>query len=211
MKRTARLAVCAVAALALAGVGTDAQARGTHDHGRHHAQVERDGNTHVLRALGRLDRRLVQATRTPRLAPLTDADRAALRTNAATDEATVEAAATAYAYRPSARTFTDARTVLATFHHGRYVAATRILSRAAAVEAAVTELQPRVRSGSPDAAALTRASELLAAVEARDFRATTDRAAITAARRAVAQARALVGQVRADLDTVGQDAPPTSL
>lgn len=201
MKRTARLAVCAVATFALTGVGTAAQAQTghRHAHGRHHTRVEHDGNAHVLRALGRLDRRLVHATRAQRLSALTDADRAALRSNAAADEAAVEAAATAYAFRPTRQTFTDARTVLETFHHGRYVVATTILRRTAELAAEVATLQPQVAPGSSDETDLASAASLLAGVEASDFSATTDRATLRSARQAVVRARALVTAVAADL------------
>jgi hypothetical protein len=199
MKRTAQLAVCVAATLVLTGVGTDAQAH--HAHGRQHTRIEHDGNSRVLLALGRLDRRLDRATRPHRLASLTDADRAAQRTNVAADDSAVEEAATAYAYRPSRRSFGDARTVLKTFHHSRYVVATNILRRAAEVQAAIAELQPQVALGSADEAALASAGQLLAGVRASDFRATTRHATVTAARQAVARAGALVTQVRDDLAT----------
>jgi hypothetical protein len=200
MKRTARLAVCAVAALALVGVGTDAQGLGGHRHTRHHqTRIEHDGSPRVLLALGRLDRRLEHATRDRRLAPLTDADRAALRTNVTRDEAAVEAAATAYSVDPSVETLAAAKDVLSSYHADRYVVATNILRHSRRTATAITALQAVVVPGSDDETALATASGLLADAPASGFRATTTRARMHAARRAVAQARALFGQVRADL------------
>jgi hypothetical protein len=200
MKRTARLAVCAVAALALVGTGTDAQALGGHRHKpHHHTRIEHDGSPRVLRALGRLDRRLDHATRDRRLAALSDEDRAALRTNVAGDEATVEAAATAYSVDPSGDSLAAAKDVLRGYHADRYVVATNILRHSRRTATAIAALQPLVVPGSDDETALTTASGLLAGAPASGFSATTTRASLHAARHAVAQARVLVGQVRADL------------
>ena len=203
MKRTARLAVCAVATLALTGLADAAQAAPVHRLGmpHHHARVEHDGSTHVLRALGRLDRRLDHVTRSARLAPLTDADRAALLTNVAADEHAVEAVATAYSVNPSNDRLAAAKGVLRTFHAARYVGAVNIVRHSEHAAGAIAALQPLVLVGSSDESDLATASELLAAVSADAFTATTSRATMKAARLAVARARGLVGQVRDDLAT----------
>src|SRR5204862_2003681 len=119
-------AVCALVTLALTGVGASAEAYGSHGRrqgGHHgseaahqHTRLEQDGSSRVLHALGRLDRRLVHATRDHRLTPLTDADRAALQINADTDEAAVEAAATAYSAHPSPGNLAAAEDVLRGYH-----------------------------------------------------------------------------------------------
>jgi hypothetical protein len=202
MKRTARLAVCVVAAVAFVGVGTDAQALGGHRHARHHhTRIEHDGSPRVLHALGRLDRRLERATRDRRLAPLSDADRAALQTNVTVDEAAVEAAATAYSVDPTAASLAAAKDLLRSYHADRYVVATNILRHSRRTAIAISTLQVLVVPGSDDDTALATASGLLAGAPASGFTATMTRARLHAARRAVAQARALVGQVRADLAT----------
>lgn len=197
MKRTSRLALCVVAAIALGGVGTDAQALGGHRH--HHTRIEHDGSPRVLRSLGRLDRRLDHATRDRRLSLLSDGDRAGLRTNVAGDEAAVEAAATAYSVNPSGDSRAAAQEVLRSYHADRYVVATNILRHSRRTAAAIAGLQALVVPGSDDATALTVASGLLADAPASGFSATTTRARLHDARQAVAQARVLVAQVRADL------------
>ncbi len=201
MKRTVRLAVCAVAALTLVGVGTDAQALGGHRHPHHHTRIEHDGSPHVLRALGRLSRRLDHATRDRRLVSLSDDDRAALKTNVAADEAAVEAVATAYSVEPSGESRAAAKVVLRHYHADRYVVATNILRRSHATAAAIADLQALVVPASVDETALATASGLLAGVPASGFSATSTRPSLHAARHAVTQARALVAQVRADLAT----------
>jgi hypothetical protein len=203
MNRTARVAVGALATLALTGVGTGAQADTAPRYGmpHHHARVEQDGSTHVLRALGRLDRRLDHATRASRLDPLTDADRAALRTNVASDEAAVEAVATAYSLDPTSGHLAAATGVLRTFHPRRYVGATNILRHGERTASAIAALEPLVTPGSTDERDLATAAGLLAGVSADAFGATTPRVTMKAARHAVARARGLVGQVRDDLGT----------
>jgi hypothetical protein len=103
MKSTARLLARALVALARTGVGADGpgphQSRAGTSY--HHKRLEQDGSSRVLRALGRLDRRLVHATSDHRLTPLTDADRDALQENAEADEAAVGAVATSYSGNPS--------------------------------------------------------------------------------------------------------------
>jgi hypothetical protein len=200
MNSPARIAVCVLATLTLVGVGTGAQAQGGHRL-HHHARIEHDGSPRVLRALGRLDRKLEHATRARRLAPLPDSDRTALQTNVATDEATVEAAATAYSLDPADDTLAAAEAVLKGYHADRYVVATNILRHRRRTAAAVAALQPLVVPGSDDETALATATGLLAGVSASGFSATTTWASLHAARRTVEQARALVGQVRADLAT----------
>jgi hypothetical protein len=203
MKRTARFAVCAVATLALTGLADAAQAAPVHRLGmpHHHSRLEHDGSAHVLRALGRLDRRLDHATRTTRLAPLTDTDRAALLTNVAADETAVETVATAYSVDPTSGHLAAAKGVLRTFRAARYVGATNILRHSEHTAAAIAALQPLVLVGSSDESDLASASGLLAGVSADAFTATTSRSAMKAARLAVARARGLVGQVRDDLTT----------
>lgn len=207
MKSTARLGVCAVATLALVGagvgVGTDAQAQAAPRHGtaQHHTRIEHDGSTRVLRALGHLERRLDHATRSKRLAPLTDADRAALQTNAAVDEAAVEAAATAYSAHPSGSTLAAAKDVLKGYHPQRYVAATNILRHSERTAAQIAALQTLVAPGGDEETALAAATDLLSRASATGFSATTNRSGLHAARHAAAHARALVGQVRAALTT----------
>jgi len=110
MKSTARLIVSALLTLALSSIGTAGYAaagNGQREHlgssaSHHHGRLEQDGSTRVLRALGRLDRKLVHATRASRLAPLTDADRDALQINAEADVAAVGAVADSYSATPDA-------------------------------------------------------------------------------------------------------------
>lgn len=209
MKSTARLVACAAVTLALTCVGTSAQAFVSHGHrhtlhqghltATHHMRLEQDGSIRVLRALGRLDRRLVHATSDSRLAPLTDADRDALLNNAEADEAAVEAVATSYSATPSDTHLADAKDVLRGYHPVRYFRATNILRHSERTTSRIAALQPLVVAGSADETALTTAAELLAGVSANGFRATTTTDAMQAARSAVAQARALVGQVQDDL------------
>ena len=209
MKSTARLVVCAAVTLVLTGVGTSAQAFTSHGHrhglhgghvtARHHMRLEQDGSSRVLRALGRLDRRLVHATSDSRLAPLTDADRDALLKNAEADEAAVGAVATSYSLNPSDSHLGDAKDVLREYHPVRYVRATNILRHSEHTSARIVALQPLVVAGSADETALADAAALLAGVDADGFHATTTTDAMQAARAAVAQARALVGQVQDDL------------
>ena len=203
MNRTARVVVGLLATLALTGVGAGAQAHTAPRHGmpHHHSRLEQDGSTHVLRALGRLDRRLDHATRAYRLAPLTDADRAALRTNVASDEAAVEAVATAYSVNPTSGHLAAAKDVLTSFHPRRYVGAANILRHGERTATAIAALQPLVTPGGTDESDLATAAGLLAGVSADAFDATTSRATMNAARHAVARARGLVGQVRDDLTT----------
>jgi hypothetical protein len=155
----------------------------------------------LLHALGRLDRRLDHATRDRRLAPLSDADRAALQTNVTVDEAAVEAAATAYSVDPTVASLAAAKDVLRSYHADRYVVATNILRHSRRTATAISTLQALVVPGSDDDVALATASGLLAGAPASGFSATTTRARLHTARHAVAQARALVAQVRADLAT----------
>ena len=209
MKSTVRLVVCAAVTLVLTGVGTSAEAFTSHGHrhglltghvsGNHHMRLEQEGSSRVLRALGRLDRRLVHATSDSRLAPLTDADRDALLSNVEADEAAVGAVATSYAASPTDAHLADARDVLRQYHPVRYVRATNILRHSERTSARIVALQPLVVAGSADETALAHAADLLAGVPASGFSATTSVDAMHAARAAVAQARALVGQVQDDL------------
>lgn len=207
MKSTSRLGVCAVATLAFVGVGvgvgTDAQAHAGPRHGpaQHHTHIEHDGSTRVLRSLGHLERRLDHATRSKRLAPLTDADRASLQTNAALDESAVEAAATAYAAHPSDSTLAAAKDVLKGYRPQRYVAATNILRHSERTATRIAALQTLVAPGSDDENTLVTATDLLSRAPATGFSATTTGADLHAARHAVAHARVLVGRVRAALTT----------
>jgi hypothetical protein len=211
MKSTARLVVCVAVTLALTGLGTSAQAFHSHGHrhglraghvaGTHHMRLEQDGSSRVLRALGRLDRRLVHATSDTRLAPLTDADRDALLNSVEADEAAVGAVATSYSAYPSEAHLAAAKDTLRGYRPMRYIRATNILRHSERTSARIVALQPLVAPGSADETALATAAELLAGVRADGFRATTSTDAMQAARAAVAQARALVGQVRDDLAT----------
>lgn len=207
MKRTARLVVCALATLALLGVGNAAQAFTSHGHGsghtkpHHHRRLEQDGSSHLLRALGRLDRRLVHATSVHRLAPLTVADRDALQSSAELDEAAVGAVATAYSSNPAADTEAAVLAVLHGYRAERYLHATNILRHSERTAARIVALQPQVVAGSADDTALQTAAALLAGVPASGFNATSTHADLQAARHAVAQARALVDQVQGDVAT----------
>ncbi|HEY3529261.1 MAG TPA: hypothetical protein VGK78_08930 [Nocardioides sp.] len=93
-----KLVVCALVSLALVGVGADVQAYPSRRPRalRHPERLEQDSSSRLLRALGRLDRRLVHATSDHRLAPLTDADRDALQNIAEADGAAVGAVAMAH-------------------------------------------------------------------------------------------------------------------
>jgi hypothetical protein len=162
-------------------------------------RLEQDGSSRVLRALGRLDRRLVHATSDSRLAPLTDADRDALLSSVEADEAAVGAVATSYSTTPSDPHLAAAKDVLRDYRSARYIRATNILRHSERTSARIVALQPLVAAGSADETALANAAELLAGVPASGFRATTTTDAMRAARAAVAQARALVGQVQDDL------------
>jgi hypothetical protein len=209
MKSTARLVVCAAVTLVLTGLGTSAQAFTSHRHrggahaghvgATHHRRLEQDGSSRVLRALGRLDRRLVHATSDSRLAPLTDADRDALLNSVEADEAAVGAVATSYSANPSDGHLVAAQDVLRGYRPVRYFRATNILRHSERTSARLVALQPLVAGGSADEAALATAAALLAGVPASEFSATTTTDAMHAARAAVAQARALVGQVQDDL------------
>ncbi|MGC4109935.1 MAG: hypothetical protein QM747_05825 [Nocardioides sp.] len=70
MTRAARIAVCAIAAVVATSLGTDANALPAHPDRapHHHRHLEHDGSTHVLLALGRLDRQLARSIR-HRLSP----------------------------------------------------------------------------------------------------------------------------------------------
>jgi hypothetical protein len=211
MKSTVRLVVCALATLALTSLGATAEAYTSHGHrhgghaghssAHHHSRLEQDGSSRVLRALGRLDRRLVHATSANRLAPLTDADRDALLTNAEADEAAVGAVATSYSQSPSDADLAAAREMLKTYRAVRYVRATNILRHSERTASRIAALQPLVTVGSDDEAALATAADLLAGVPASGFSATTTKTAMQDARSAVSHARALVGQVQDDLAT----------
>lgn len=198
--RAPRVVACAVAALlglGIAGAGGPAQAAPSPAE-RHH-RIEHEGSGQVLRALGRLDRRLDRATRAKRLAPLSDADRSALRDNVAADHAAVEAAATSYSFTPTRHTLTAARRLLSGFHARRYVAATHLLHRSERLAVQIAALEELVAPGSTDGTALDTASALLSRVAASGFRAGSSTRRMQTARDAVVRARALVGQVRADL------------
>lgn len=205
MKRLARSAAGAVAAVALTGAvtcaGADAYASTAHRHGGHHAAVEHDGSPHVLLALGRLDRRLGGALR-HRLTPLTDTDATILRSNAVADRSAVESVATRYSTAPTRRHLSDARTLLRSFHPERYVAATAILRRSAATSASIAALQPQVAEHSMGASQLSTAARLLGAIRARHFTARTDRTEMRDARLEVRIARGIVARVRAELASV---------
>ena len=203
MKSTALLVLGALVTAALVGVGADAQAYTGHSPStsHHHKRLEQDGSSRVLRALGRLDRRLVHATSAHRLAPLTDADRDALQNSAEADEAAVGAVATAYSANPSDAHRAAAEDVLRGYRAVRYVRATNILRHSERTAARLAVLQPLVAVGSDDEAALAAALALLAGVPPDGFTATTDRDSMHAARLAVASARALVGEVQDDLAT----------
>jgi hypothetical protein len=153
----------------------------------------------VLRALGRLDRRLVHATSAHRLAPLTDADRDALQSNAGLDEAAVGAVAAAYSSTPTADTLAAAKTVLHSYRAVRYLHATNLLRHAERASVRLTALQPLVVPGSADDTDLQNAVVLLAGVPAAGFTAASSHADMQDARHAVAQARALVDQVQGDV------------
>lgn len=208
MKRVARIAVgavAAVAAVAVTSVGTDAYAAAGHPQGGHHhhaPRVEHDGSPHVLLALGRLDRRLGGAIRHG-LTPLTEADRAALRSNAVEDRSTVESAASRFSSAPSRHHLIVARALLRTYHPHRYVAAAAILSRSGRTAVSIVDLQAQVTPGSAGAAELATAADLLAGIRAHHFTARTDRGEMRDARVEVRVARGLVAEVRAGLSAGG--------
>jgi hypothetical protein len=201
MTRAARLAVgVVVVVMTVAAIGASAQADsvlprrgGTH---HHHRPLEHDGSARVLHALGRLDRQLARSIR-HRLSPLTDADRATIRANAALDQAAVEAVAAAYSTTPSGRHLEVARGLLRSYHPERYVRATAILRRGAHAADGIAHLQRRVPPDSPDGADLATAATLLTQVSAQGFTARTTASDMRSARAAVKQARTLVQQVRA--------------
>jgi hypothetical protein len=201
MARAGRIVACALVALLLCvtvGAAADAAAN-HHPVGRHHhPRLAQDGSSHVLLALGRLDRRLGLSIR-HRLAPLPQADAATIRSNAASDRARVEAAATAYSSAPSHTHLDAARTLLHRYHPERYVGATALLRRARHAQAAIARLRLRVTPLGPASADLRFAAGLLAGVHARDFTARTTSAAMRDHRVAIRTARALVRRVRAEL------------
>jgi hypothetical protein len=201
MNRTARLAVSALAVVALAGAPAVAEAHPGHGHGHGHAThaASHGPAVRVTRALAHLDRRLAHAASERRLSHLTDADRAALEANVATDRAAVEAAGAALAADPSDANLAAARDVLHTYRPTVYVVATNLLRHSERVAAALTALTPLVTAGSTDETDLTSAAALLATVQASVFTATTDRATVHAAQQAVVAAQELVGQVADDL------------
>jgi hypothetical protein len=214
MKRVARIAVGAVAAVtmtsALTSVGAGAYAQAGDQHGVRHQQghhghhqgprLEHDGSPRVLLRLGRLDRRLGGAIR-HRLTPLTDADRAALRSNAVADRSTVETVAARFSSAPTRRHLVTARALLHTYHPQRYVAATAILRRSGRTAESIADLTARVVPGSAAAAELSTAADLLAGIRAHHFTARTDRAEMRNARLEVSVARGLVAEVGSALAT----------
>ncbi|HEX3930296.1 MAG TPA: hypothetical protein VHW64_06300 [Nocardioides sp.] len=200
MTRAARIAVCAIAAVLMASVGTTANALparhgGTHHHHRH---LEHDGSTRVLLALGRLDRQLARSIR-HRLSPLTDADRAIVRANAASDQATVEAVATAYSSTPSDHHLDLARGLLRSYHPQRYIRGTAILRRAGRCADTIVRIRPSVAPGSRAATELRTAARLLGGIRPHTITAHTSSAAMARVRHAVQRARSLVQHVRAGL------------
>ena len=203
-----RLAAAAVAALALAlspSVAAQAHPGHTHLHGHGHGHTTthtapgHGPDARAARALARLDRRLAGAVKDARMARLTDADTAALRANVATDEATIDAAAAALAAGGSDADLAAARAIIRSFRPHAYVVATNIVRHSERVLAAVGDLQPLVTPGSTDETDLGTAADLLAAVQAGSFTATTDGATLRAAQHAVVSAQALVAQVRDDV------------
>jgi len=207
MKSTARLIVSALLTLALSVIGTAGYAaagNGQREHlgssaSHHHGRLEQDGSTRVLRALGRLDRKLVHATRASRLAPLTDADRDALQINAEADVAAVGAVADSYSATPDADSLAAARQVLRTFRAVRYLHAENLLRRAERLAGQIATLQGQVTPGGDDAAALDEAGALLAGVPASGFSASSTRADMHHARLTVSQAQGLVDLVQSHL------------
>lgn len=201
MTRAARIAVCAIAAVVMTLTGVDANALPAH-HGRarqqHHRHLEHDGNGHVLLALGRLDRQLARSIR-HRLSPLTDADRAIVRANALSDQATVEAVATAYSATPSDHHLDLARGLLRHYRPQRYIRGTAILRRAGHAAAGIVRLRLRVVAGSAEDADLTAAARLLSGVHPHNITAHTRASSMAQVRHAVQKARALVQHVRAVL------------
>jgi hypothetical protein len=201
-----RLAAAAVAALALAlspSIAAQAHPGHTHLHGHGHTTTHtapgHGPDARAARALAHLDRRLVGAVRDARMARLTDADTAALRTNVATDEATIDAASAALAADGSDVDLAAARAIIRSFRPHVYVVATNIVRHSERVLAEVGDLQPLVTPGSTDETDLSTAAGLLATVQAGGFTATTDGATLRAAQHAVVSAQALVAQVRDDV------------
>jgi hypothetical protein len=200
MTRAARIALCAIAAVLMTSLGTNADALpARHDRAHHHRRhIEHDGSSHVLLALGRLDRQLARSIR-HRLSPLTDADRAIVRANAASDQATVEAVATAYSSTPSDHHLDLARGLLRDYRPQRYIRGTAILRRAGRCAETILRLRLRVDLGSTGSADLTRAAGLLAGVHPDRITAHTTVATMTRTRHAVQTARGLVQGVRVHL------------
>lgn len=203
MTRT-RWAAAAVAALALTlspTVAAQAHPGHTHlhGHGATHTSAGHGPDARAARALAHLDRRLAGAVKDARLARLSDADSAALRANAAADEATVEAAAAALAADGSDQNLAAAHDILGSFRPRVYVVATNIVRHCERVLARVTDLQPLVTPGSTDETDLTTAAGLLASVPAGGFTATTDGATLRAAQHAVVSAQALAARVADDV------------
>jgi hypothetical protein len=201
MTRPVRYAVSALAVVALAGAPAVADAHPGHGHSHGHAThaTSHGPATRTLRALAHLDRRLARATSDTRLSHLTDADRAAVAANAATDRAAVEAAGTALTTDPSDANLAAAHVVLHSYRPTVYVVATNLLRHSERVAAAITTLTPLVVTGSTDETDLTSAAALLGTVQADTFTATTDRGTLHAAQQAVVEAQALVGQVADDV------------
>jgi hypothetical protein len=202
MHITPRLAAAAVATLALAlAPAVAAQAHPGHGHGHvsTHTHPSHGPDARALRALSHLDRRLTGAGKDARMARLSDTDTTALRANVATDEATIDAAATALAADASDANLAAARDIIHSFRPQVYVVATNIVRHSERVLAQVTALQPLVTPGSTDETDLTTAAGLLATVQAGGFTATTDGATLRAAQHAVVQAQGIASRVADDV------------
>jgi hypothetical protein len=204
MQITPRLAAAAVATLALAlAPAVAAQAHPGHGHGHGHVSTHthpsHGPDARALRALSHLDRRLTGAVKDARMARLSDTDTTALRANVATDEATIDAAATALAADASDANLAAARDIIHSFRPQVYVVATNIVRHSERVLAQVTALQPLVTPGSTDETDLTTAAGLLATVQAGGFTATTDGATLRAAQHAVVQAQGIASRVADDV------------
>jgi hypothetical protein len=204
MQITPRLAAAAVATLALAlAPAVAAQAHPGHGHGHGHVSTHthpsHGPDARALRALSHLDRRLTGAVKDARMARLSDTDTTALRANVATDEATIDAAATALAADASDANLAAARDIIHSFRPQVYVVATNIVRHSERVLAQVTALQPLVTPGSTDETDLTTAAGLLATVQAGGFSATTDGATLRAAQHAVVQAQGIASRVADDV------------
>jgi len=201
-----RWAATAVAAFALAlspAVAAQAHPGHTHLHGHGHVTTHSNPghgpDARAARALAHLDRRLTGAVKDARMARLDDADAAALRANASTDQATVDAAAAALAADGSEVNLAAARDILRSFRPRVYVVATNIVRHSERVLAQVSDLQALVTPGSTDETSLTTAAGLLATVQASGFTATTDGATLRAAQHAVVSAQAITAQVENDV------------